>query len=69
MKSWAWATRAAASISASLAPGRANAMFSRIVVENRKLSSNVTLTVDRSESSRKRRTSTPSRRTVPDVGS
>ena len=51
MNSWAWATRAAASMSASLAPGRAKAMFSRIVVENRKLSSNTTLTAERSDSS------------------
>ena len=65
MKSWAWATRAAASISASLASGRAKAMFSRIVAENRKLSSNTTLTAERSDDSVKSRTSVPSKRTVP----
>ena len=69
MNSWAAATRAAASMSASVAPGRPKAMFSRIVVENRKLSSNTTLTVERSDSSVSSRTSVPSRRTVPDVGS
>ena len=44
-------------------------MFSRIVAEKRKLSSNTTLTADRNELSVNSRTSTPSRRTVPLVGS
>ena len=69
MKSWAWAMRAAVSISSSVASGRAKAMFSRMLAENRKLSSNTTPTDRRSEVSVSSRTSVPSNFTVPLAGS
>ena len=65
MKPSAWASAAARRTSASVASGRAKAMFSRIVVEKRKLSSNTTPTVRRTESTSSERTSSPSRRTAP----
>jgi hypothetical protein len=65
MKPSAWAARAAARTSASVASGRPKAMLDRTVSENRKLSSNTTPSAARSDPVRSVRTSRPPIRTAP----
>ena len=68
MKPSASAARAAARICSGVAPGAPKAMLSAIEAEKRKASSNTIPTERRSSASRSRRTSVPSRVTLPAVG-
>ena len=67
--SWICAARAAYSISASVASGRAKRRFSRTVAWKRYVSCETTPTVEDSDSNVSSRTSTPSMETVPRVPS